>query len=75
MHHLGVSDQEVVAHDLDLVPDGCRELGVVREVVLVEGVLDGADRVLVHERLVQVDQSVARQLLAAVIVLWRSEYC
>jgi hypothetical protein len=67
--HLRVGHQEIVSHDLHLLSDGLCEFGVVLEVVLVKWVLDGADGVLGHKRLVQLDQLVAGQLLAAVVVL------
>ena len=66
---LGVGHREVVAHHLQLLGHALGELGPRGPVVLVEGVLDRHDGELRGQLLVEVAQLLARDLLAAVVVL------
>merc|ERR1719411_833419 len=54
---VGVGHQQIVAHNLDRGVGG--ELGVTLPVILVKGVLDGEDRVVLDEALVHLGQLVA----------------
>src|SRR5699024_1147508 len=51
---LRVGDEEVVANDLNLIADGCGEVGVTLPVIFLQWVLDGDDWVRVNELSVNV---------------------
>lgn len=60
--HLWVSDQQVVTDDLHLVAHQLVNLAVMSPVILVKGVLNRENRVLLHKRLVQLNEFVSIQL-------------
>mmetsp|Transcript_13132 Transcript_13132/g.55007 ORF Transcript_13132/g.55007 Transcript_13132/m.55007 type:complete len:343 (+) Transcript_13132:888-1916(+) len=66
-HAFWVGAQQVVADDLHAREVG-GELGGVVEVVLIEGILDGNEGVLLAEVLVQLDHLRSRLLVRAVVV-------
>ena len=63
-----VGDEEVVADDLDLVADLSGELGVALPVVFLQRILDGHDRVVLDELLVDLDHILGAVLAALEVV-------
>ena len=55
---LGVGNEEIITDNLDTVTDLLGHLNIGGEVVLVEGILNGDDRVVLAETIVDVEQSI-----------------
>merc|ERR1719245_2900103 len=67
LHALRVGHQQVIAHDLAFVAYRRCHLAIRTEVILVERVLDGDDRVLAAESLVDLGKLLTCDLLAFVL--------
>ncbi len=63
---LGVGDEEIVAHDLDLVPQGFGKLDIALPIVLIQAVLDGDDGILAHPLGIELDQLVGGEKLIGI---------
>mmetsp|Transcript_1198 Transcript_1198/g.1952 ORF Transcript_1198/g.1952 Transcript_1198/m.1952 type:complete len:200 (+) Transcript_1198:729-1328(+) len=44
-----IGDQQIISNHLDVLANRCRELRIASPVILIEGVFDGHDRVLLRE--------------------------
>ena len=66
---LGVGDQQIITYNLILLSHLAGYLGIVLPVVFVKWVFNGYNLVLCKEWLVQVLESISRNLLLAIIVL------
>lgn len=56
LHTLGVGHEEVVTDDLNLLAHASSHLDISIEIILIEGILDGLNRVLSCESLIEINE-------------------